>query len=71
MKKFSLIPVTTLVLILMAGLVTNGAVEKPIWTDLNDQRYPAISGDRIIWTDVRNGNWDTYMYDLVTGKKTR
>jgi beta propeller repeat protein len=64
MKKFSSISATMLFLILMARLVTSSADEKPICTDLNDQRYPAISGDRIVWEDYRNGNPDIYLYDL-------
>jgi beta propeller repeat protein len=71
MKKFTSISTTTLVLILMAWLVTNGAIEKPICTDLNDQRYPAISGNLILWTDIRKGKWNTYMYDLSTSNKNR
>ncbi|NIO03770.1 MAG: hypothetical protein GTN74_03915 [Proteobacteria bacterium] len=71
MKKFRSISATMLFLILVAKLVTSSANEKPICTDLTDQRYPAISGDRIVWADVRNGNWETYMYDLRTGKKNR
>jgi len=27
---------------------------------------PAISGDRIVWDDFRNGNADIYLYDLAT-----
>jgi hypothetical protein len=26
----------------------------------------ANAGDRIVWWDNRNGNWDIYMYDLAT-----
>ncbi len=32
---------------------------------------PAIYGDRIVWSDSRNGNEDIYMYDLSTKKETR
>ena len=35
-----------------------------------DQIRPAIYGDRIVWQDERNGNWDTYMYDLSTSTET-
>lgn len=29
-----------------------------------------ISGDTIVWTDHRNGNWDIYAFNLKTGKET-
>jgi len=32
--------------------------------DTGTQSYPAISGDRIVWMDYRNGNYDIYLYDL-------
>ena len=38
----------------------------PVITNPASQINPAISGNRIVWQDYRNGNWDIYMYDLST-----
>jgi beta propeller repeat protein len=42
------------------------STETPICTNAADQEGPAISGNKIVWMDFRNGNWDVYMYDLGT-----
>ena len=33
--------------------------------------HPDIYGNRIVWQDFRNGNYDIYMYDLSTSRETR
>jgi beta propeller repeat protein len=33
--------------------------------------YPQINGDRIVWVDGDNNNWDIYMYNLSTQKETQ
>jgi len=33
--------------------------------------HPDIYGNRIVWHDWRNGNYDIYMYDLSTSRETR
>ena len=38
--------------------------ETQITTDPSDQHFSAISGDRIVWEDFRNGNRDIFMFDL-------
>jgi TolB protein len=49
--------------------------ETQITTNSADQKHPAIYGDRIVWTDYRNGdgysNSDIYMYDLSTSTETQ
>ncbi len=35
------------------------------------QEYPAVHGDRIVWQDLRNTNWDIYMLQISTGEVTR
>lgn len=37
----------------------------------SSQESPDIYGDRIVWSDNRNGNWDVYVYDLSTSKETQ
>lgn len=45
--------------------------ETQITTNKSYQGEPAIYGNRIVWADDRNGNWDIYMYDLSTKKERR
>lgn len=45
--------------------------ERQITTDPSDQRSPAISGDRIVWEDHRNGNSDIYLFDLAEETEQR
>ncbi len=40
-------------------------------TDPATQLDPAISGDIVVFTDLRNGNEDVYYYDLSSGTETR
>ena len=57
-------------------------VETRIISNEASQESPDISGNRIVWTDNRDGggwdsnqqpdgNWDIYMYDLSTSTETR
>jgi TolB protein len=60
--------VVVVVLLLSCGFV-RGAEEVQITEDSEDQQYPAIYGDYVVWEDNRNGNKDIYGYNLSTGKE--
>ena len=45
--------------------------ETQITTNTASQAGSAIYGDKIVWSDQRNVNWDIYMYDLTSGLETR
>ena len=46
-------------------------IETQITNNESAQIDPAIYGDRIVWQDERNGNWDIYMYNLSISTETR
>jgi TolB protein len=39
-------------------------------SDPSDQYNPVISGEWVVYTDVRNGNADVFLYHLTTGTET-
>jgi len=72
MKKLSMliaVIVTVFVLSLLPTLTV--AQETPITTNVAWQAAPAIYGDRIVWCDLRSGDWDIYMYNIETSTETQ
>ncbi|WP_440946116.1 PGF-pre-PGF domain-containing protein [Methanosarcina sp. T3] len=86
LKKFySIALVSAASMVFLLILVSSPALatsllltETRVTTDESAQLYPAIYGDRIVWTDARNGildeygnvaNLDIYMYDLSTSRE--
>ena len=58
----SVVPTVVFITVLSYSIVTG--VQVPITTKFHDQWGPYISGNRIVWTDYRNGeqNEDIYIY---------
>jgi beta propeller repeat protein len=73
MKWISRILIIVLMFVLISCLHVgiSFAEEIPITTDPDDQYMPSIDGDRIVYTDLRNGTSDVYLYDLSTQTETR
>jgi beta propeller repeat protein len=40
--------------------------ELQVSSNVSNQVYPAVYGDRIVWTDMRNEEAAIYMFELVT-----
>jgi len=49
-----------------AGAAKMVMLESQITTESASQENPDIWGDRIVWQDNRNGNWDVYLYNDTT-----
>ena len=61
-------------LLLVALLLVPFAVsasELRLTNNAGNQQFPSISGQKIVWEDDRNGNFDIYLYDVGTGQTTR
>jgi beta propeller repeat protein len=74
MKRAQQVLLILCLLVILPGAVravTGAESLITINTSSSRQMVPAISGDRIVWQDDRNGNWDIYLYDLGTGIETR
>jgi TolB protein len=54
-----------------ASVMAAIGMDTRITTDPADQQWTAVSGDRIVWRDSRNGEHDIYLFDLATSTETR
>jgi len=73
-KRLYSIAITSAVLILFLIIVSSTAsasiTEKQITTNPSNSKNPVIYGNKVVWQDNRNGNWDIYIQDLSTKKQT-
>lgn len=58
-------------LVVPTRLHADGLLEQRLTTDPADQEAPDLYGDRVVWQDARNGQWDIYLYDFATGQERR
>jgi beta propeller repeat protein len=65
-------PAIPLLLLLMLALPGAACAWEIRLTDsVFDQQAPAVSGSTVVWQDNRNGNWDIYLWDGLTGETRR
>lgn len=70
--KFGSIFLTSVVLtVFLFVQPVMAGTETRITDDAFGQMFPDIDGNRIVWQDNRNGNWDIYMYDVSTHIETQ
>jgi len=70
MKRGRTIGTLIAVVLLLGTQAFGGIVKFPICQDPGWQRCPKVSGNIVVWEDlkdVNNGNWDIYGKDLSTG----
>ncbi|MBN1818318.1 MAG: hypothetical protein JW828_13240 [Sedimentisphaerales bacterium] len=53
-------------LCILSGLALAQFEEIRVTTNSSAQSMPSVSGNRIVWADSRNGNYDIYLYDIGT-----
>ena len=74
MRRAGAIRIAVLWLVVLCTVVmvspAVGAGEVKIETLDSVQGHPSISGDRIVWEDNRNGNWDIYLWNISTETET-
>lgn len=64
-RKMSVFVATLIsALLFVEGLALATIIPVQITTDPANQGRPEVSGDIIVWKDLRNGNFDIYMHDL-------
>jgi beta propeller repeat protein len=69
-KSLTIFMLITALVLLSPGV--SGLVISPVCTAPSHQTHPAISGDTIVWADLRNDattGWDIYKWDPVNGEQ--
>jgi beta propeller repeat protein len=65
MRKWIIL--TGVIICMVTSILGNSNLEEfPITKDDNNQFYPAIYEDTVVWQDIRNGNSNIYGYNLST-----
>lgn len=71
-KKFEFVGVFIIAVmaIFLSVQPAKAGMEVQITSSLQDQKYPAISGDKIVWQEYRGGTNNIYLYNLNTQTET-
>jgi beta propeller repeat protein len=73
MKKLysvTMVSAAAVLFLILVSSTASASVSETRITNHGTASNPAIYGDKIVWQDNRNGNWDIYAYDLLTKKES-
>lgn len=73
-RKLRFLFATIILFVALAGTSHAGAItgtELQITNDPGHQRFPAIYGDKIVWSDDSGSGVDIYLYNISTGERRR
>lgn len=69
--KISLTVIATAALIALASAAMSGPMVTQVTTNAYEDSFPQIKGNYVVWQGNVDGDWEIFVYDMVTKETTR